>query len=67
GGEGGGPAVGGPLATQPATVLAGDVRQTAERLHAYWGAGAGHAVLAFADGDWRAQVDLLAEVRALLD
>ncbi|MFD4998020.1 LLM class flavin-dependent oxidoreductase [Streptomyces buecherae] len=51
------------LATAP---VVGGAREAAERLHAYWGAGARHVVVGFADGDWRAQVDVLAEARALL-
>ncbi|MBB5936269.1 LLM class flavin-dependent oxidoreductase [Streptomyces zagrosensis] len=51
------------LASVPVT---GGPREAAEQLHPYWGAGARHIVMGFADGDWRAQVDALAEVRELL-
>ncbi|GGL13931.1 N5,N10-methylene tetrahydromethanopterin reductase [Sphaerisporangium melleum] len=46
--------------------LMGRPAEAAERLNAYRDAGAEHAVIGISDGDWRAQVDLLAEVRGLL-
>ncbi|GAA3148607.1 LLM class flavin-dependent oxidoreductase [Nonomuraea roseoviolacea] len=46
--------------------LTGHPEEAAERLNAYREAGAGHAVIGVAGSDWRAQVDLLAEVRDLL-
>ncbi|MFF5717550.1 hypothetical protein [Streptomyces buecherae] len=49
-----------------AAPVVGGAREAAERSHAYWGAGARHVVVGFADGDWRAQVDVPAEARALL-
>ncbi|MFF0321654.1 LLM class flavin-dependent oxidoreductase [Nonomuraea angiospora] len=46
--------------------LTGPPEQAAEALAAYRDAGAGHAVIGVAGGDWRIQVDLLAKVRDLL-
>ncbi|WP_131764125.1 LLM class flavin-dependent oxidoreductase, partial [Actinomadura fibrosa] len=46
--------------------LTGTPERAAERLAAYRAAGARHVVVGISGGDWRAQVDLLAEVRALL-
>lgn len=46
--------------------LTGSPREAAEKLAAYRDAGARHAVVGVAGGDWRAQVELLAEVRAIL-
>ncbi|XVQ15567.1 LLM class flavin-dependent oxidoreductase [Spirillospora sp. CA-255316] len=46
--------------------LTGKPEEAAERLAAYRAAGARHAVIGVAGPGWRAQVDLLAEVRALL-
>jgi hypothetical protein len=44
----------------------GHPKEAAEKLSAYRDAGAGHAIVGIAGGDWRTQVDLLAEVRTLL-
>ncbi|SDJ06414.1 LLM class flavin-dependent oxidoreductase [Nonomuraea jiangxiensis] len=46
--------------------LTGPPGEAAEKLNAYREAGADHAVIGISGGDWRAQVDLLAEVRDLL-
>ncbi|QFG23195.1 LLM class flavin-dependent oxidoreductase [Actinomadura sp. WMMB 499] len=46
--------------------LTGPPAAAAERLAAYRDAGARHAVIGVAGGDWRTQVDLLAEARSLL-
>lgn len=46
--------------------LTGHPKEAAEKLSAYRDAGAGHAIVGIAGGDWRTQVDLLAEVRTLL-
>ncbi|NUW43818.1 LLM class flavin-dependent oxidoreductase [Nonomuraea rhodomycinica] len=46
--------------------LTGRPEEAAEKLHSYREAGAGHAVIGISGGDWRAQVDLLAQVRELL-
>lgn len=46
--------------------LTGSPEQAAERLAAYREAGASHAVIGIAGGDWRTQVDALAQTRALL-
>lgn len=46
--------------------LTGHPQQAAERLEAYREAGATHAIIGISGGDWRAQVDLLAEVRTLM-
>ncbi|WP_188189190.1 LLM class flavin-dependent oxidoreductase [Nonomuraea sp. SYSU D8015] len=46
--------------------LTGHPKEVAEKLSAYRDAGASHAIIGIAGGDWRAQVDLLAEVRTLL-
>ncbi|MEV4170094.1 LLM class flavin-dependent oxidoreductase [Nonomuraea sp. NPDC049709] len=46
--------------------LTGHPKAAAERLAEYREAGATHAVIGVSGGDWRAQVDLLAEVRSLL-
>ncbi|TMR89480.1 LLM class flavin-dependent oxidoreductase [Nonomuraea basaltis] len=46
--------------------LTGHPKEAAERLTAYRDAGARHAIIGISGGDWRAQVDLLAEVRDLL-
>ncbi|WP_235854813.1 LLM class flavin-dependent oxidoreductase [Nonomuraea aridisoli] len=46
--------------------LTGGPEQAAERLAAYRAAGATHAIIGVAGGDWRAQVDLLAETASLL-
>ncbi|MFB4276457.1 LLM class flavin-dependent oxidoreductase [Nonomuraea sp. MTCD27] len=46
--------------------LTGHPKAAAERLAEYREAGATHAVIGISGGDWRAQVDLLAEVRSLL-
>ncbi|MEV0386343.1 LLM class flavin-dependent oxidoreductase [Nonomuraea sp. NPDC050643] len=46
--------------------LTGHPKEAAERLTAYREAGARHAVIGIAGGDWRAQVDLLAEARGLM-
>ncbi|OLT23890.1 dehydrogenase [Actinomadura sp. CNU-125] len=46
--------------------LTGPPAAAAERLAAYRDAGARHAVIGISGGDWRAQVDLLAEARTHL-
>jgi alkanesulfonate monooxygenase SsuD/methylene tetrahydromethanopterin reductase-like flavin-dependent oxidoreductase (luciferase family) len=46
--------------------LTGHPKEAAERLAAYRDAGARHAIIGISGGDWRAQVDLLGEVRTLL-
>ncbi|MEV4838738.1 LLM class flavin-dependent oxidoreductase [Nonomuraea sp. NPDC049486] len=46
--------------------LTGRPEEAAERLAAYREAGARHAVVGIAGGDWRTQVELLAEVRKIL-
>jgi len=46
--------------------LTGRPAEAAERLAAYREAGARHAIIGIAGGDWRTQVDLLAEVRTVL-
>ncbi|TDD47020.1 LLM class flavin-dependent oxidoreductase, partial [Nonomuraea terrae] len=46
--------------------LTGSPEQAAERLAAYREAGATHAIIGVAGGDWRTQVDLLAETARLL-
>ncbi|MFI7702870.1 LLM class flavin-dependent oxidoreductase [Nonomuraea sp. NPDC049480] len=46
--------------------LTGHPKEAAEKLAAYRDAGAGHAIIGIAGGDWRSQVDLLAEARSLL-
>ncbi|MEU7227415.1 LLM class flavin-dependent oxidoreductase [Streptomyces chrestomyceticus] len=51
------------LAGVPVT---GGVREAAERLHRYCGAGVTRVLLDIAGGDWRRQVELLADVRDLL-
>ncbi|MEV0622047.1 LLM class flavin-dependent oxidoreductase [Nonomuraea sp. NPDC050404] len=47
--------------------LTGRPKEVAEKLNAYREAGASHAVIGISGGDWRAQVDLLAEVRDLVN
>ncbi|MEW9550018.1 LLM class flavin-dependent oxidoreductase [Nonomuraea sp. NPDC050783] len=47
--------------------LTGSPEEVAERLAAYRAAGAAHAVIGVSGGDWRKQVDLLAETRTLLN
>ncbi|MEU8143191.1 LLM class flavin-dependent oxidoreductase [Nonomuraea sp. NPDC048901] len=46
--------------------LTGQPKEAAEKLNAYREAGASHAVIGISGGNWRAQVDLLAEVQDLL-
>ncbi|MBB3730714.1 LLM class flavin-dependent oxidoreductase [Nonomuraea dietziae] len=46
--------------------LTGQPKQVAERLAVYREAGAEHAIIGISGGDWRSQVDLLAEARSLL-
>ncbi|MFD7668304.1 LLM class flavin-dependent oxidoreductase [Streptomyces sp. NPDC059788] len=46
--------------------VTGGCREAAERLHRYCGAGVTRVLMDIAGGDWRHQVDLLAEVRDLL-
>ncbi|KAA6213088.1 LLM class flavin-dependent oxidoreductase [Streptomyces albofaciens JCM 4342] len=46
--------------------VTGDAREAAEHLHSYCGAGVSRVVMTFAGGDWRHQVELLAEVRGLV-
>ncbi|MFB4313747.1 LLM class flavin-dependent oxidoreductase [Actinomadura sp. 21ATH] len=59
-------AYGRPLDEVLGVPLTGTPEEAAGRLAAYRDAGAAHAVIGLAGGDWRAQVDLLAEARALL-
>ncbi|GAA2210318.1 hypothetical protein GCM10009850_057770 [Nonomuraea monospora] len=59
-------AYGRPLEEVAGIPLTGQPEEVAERLAEYRAAGASHAVIGVSGGDWRAQVDLLAEVRALL-
>ncbi|WP_345572543.1 LLM class flavin-dependent oxidoreductase [Nonomuraea rosea] len=59
-------AYGRPLAEVMEIPLTGRPKEAAERLDAYREAGARHAVIGISGGDWRTQVDLLAEVRDLL-
>jgi alkanesulfonate monooxygenase SsuD/methylene tetrahydromethanopterin reductase-like flavin-dependent oxidoreductase (luciferase family) len=59
-------AYGRPLEEATGIPLTGHPKEAAERLAAYRDAGAGHAVIGISGDDWRAQVDLLAEVRSLL-
>ncbi|GGO62473.1 hypothetical protein GCM10012289_07220 [Nonomuraea cavernae] len=59
-------AYGRPLEEVTEIPLTGHPEKAAERLAAYRDAGARHAVIGISGGDWRAQVDLLAEVRSLL-
>lgn len=40
--------------------------QLAQRLHDYQEAGADHVVVGLVEGDWRHQVELLAQARGLL-
>ncbi|WP_050502515.1 LLM class flavin-dependent oxidoreductase [Streptomyces monomycini] len=46
--------------------VTGGPREAAERLHRYCGAGVTRVLMDIAGGDWRHQVELLADVRALL-
>ncbi|MFH8407526.1 LLM class flavin-dependent oxidoreductase [Streptomyces sp. NPDC018019] len=46
--------------------VTGSVREAAEHLHSYCGAGVSRVLMSFPGGDWRHQVDLLADVRELL-
>ncbi|MEV5594612.1 LLM class flavin-dependent oxidoreductase [Streptomyces sp. NPDC052496] len=46
--------------------VTGGAREAAERLHSYCGAGVSRVLVGFAGGDWRRQVELLAEVRDLV-
>ncbi|WP_053696838.1 LLM class flavin-dependent oxidoreductase [Streptomyces sp. NRRL F-5755] len=46
--------------------VTGSTREAAEHLHNYCGAGVSRVLMTFAGGDWRHQVELLAEVRELL-
>ncbi|MFH9419764.1 LLM class flavin-dependent oxidoreductase [Streptomyces sp. NPDC017529] len=46
--------------------VTGGLQEAAERLHSYCGAGVSRILMRFAGGDWRHQVDLLADVRTLL-
>ncbi|GGP00981.1 LLM class flavin-dependent oxidoreductase [Nonomuraea glycinis] len=59
-------AYGRPLEEAMEIPLTGPPQQAAERLAAYREAGATHAVVGISGGDWRAQVDLLAEARTLM-
>ncbi|MEU8246310.1 LLM class flavin-dependent oxidoreductase [Nonomuraea sp. NPDC048916] len=61
-----GGAYGRPLEEVIEIPLTGHPREAAERLAVYRDAGARHAIIGISGGDWRAQVDLLAEVRSLL-
>ncbi|MCF6473742.1 LLM class flavin-dependent oxidoreductase [Nonomuraea sp. MG754425] len=55
-----------PLEEVASIPLTGPPAQVAERLAEYRAAGAAHAVVGISGGDWRAQVELLAEVSSLL-
>ncbi|UBU13295.1 LLM class flavin-dependent oxidoreductase [Nonomuraea gerenzanensis] len=55
-----------PLAEVAGIPLTGQPAEVAERLAEYRAAGASHAVIGISGGDWRAQVELLAEVKGLL-
>ncbi len=46
--------------------VTGSTREAAEQLHNYCGAGVSRVLMTVAGGDWRHQVELLAEVRELL-
>ncbi|NJP98311.1 LLM class flavin-dependent oxidoreductase [Nonomuraea sp. FMUSA5-5] len=46
--------------------LTGQQKEVAERLAEYRAAGASHAVLGISGGDWRSQVELLAEAKSLM-
>ncbi|MGW7557405.1 hypothetical protein ACWGJZ_40030, partial [Streptomyces rimosus] len=46
--------------------VTGSTREAAEQLHNYCGAGVSRVLITVAGGDWRHQVELLAEVRELL-
>ncbi|SEH00347.1 Flavin-dependent oxidoreductase, luciferase family (includes alkanesulfonate monooxygenase SsuD and methylene tetrahydromethanopterin reductase) [Nonomuraea solani] len=59
-------AYGRPLEEVMEIPLTGHPQEAAERLDAYREAGASHAVIGISGGDWRTQVDLLAEVKGLL-
>jgi alkanesulfonate monooxygenase SsuD/methylene tetrahydromethanopterin reductase-like flavin-dependent oxidoreductase (luciferase family) len=59
-------AYGRPLADVTDIPLTGHPKEAAEHLAAYRDAGATAAIIGIAGGDWRAQVDLLAETRHLL-
>ncbi|WP_336206993.1 LLM class flavin-dependent oxidoreductase [Nonomuraea sp. LPB2021202275-12-8] len=61
-----GNAYGRPLEEVVDLPLTGHPKEAAERLAVYRDAGARHAIIGISGGDWRAQVDLLAEVRSLL-
>jgi hypothetical protein len=55
-----------PLEEVAGIPLTGRPEVVAERLAEYRSAGASHALIGIADGDWRAQVELLAEVKDLM-
>ncbi|MGW3347654.1 LLM class flavin-dependent oxidoreductase [Nonomuraea rubra] len=59
-------AYGRPLEEVAGIPLTGQPKEVAERLAEYRAAGASHAVIGISGGDWRRQVELLAEVRHLL-
>ncbi|MEV0999734.1 LLM class flavin-dependent oxidoreductase [Nonomuraea sp. NPDC050202] len=59
-------AYGRPLEEVAGIPLTGQPEEVAERLAEYRAAGASHAVIGVSGGDWRAQVDLLAEAKDLL-
>ncbi|MEJ3654923.1 LLM class flavin-dependent oxidoreductase [Actinomycetes bacterium KLBMP 9759] len=59
-------AYGRPVEEVASVPLSGGPTEAAEHLATYAAAGAAHAVVGIAGGDWRRQVDLLAEARALL-
>lgn len=59
-------AYGGPSDRLRSVPITGGVSEVADQLRAHRSAGADHLVLGLAGGDWRRQVDLLAEVRAVL-
>jgi alkanesulfonate monooxygenase SsuD/methylene tetrahydromethanopterin reductase-like flavin-dependent oxidoreductase (luciferase family) len=51
----------------PTMLVSGGPAEIASRLAEYGDVGAERVVVSFAAGDWRRQVELLAEARALLD
>ncbi|WP_232663680.1 LLM class flavin-dependent oxidoreductase [Pseudonocardia sp. TRM90224] len=59
-------AYGRPVEEVASVPLSGGPGEVAEQLAAYAAAGASHAVIGIAGGDWRRQVDLLAEAKTLL-
>ncbi|MEQ4719764.1 LLM class flavin-dependent oxidoreductase [Nonomuraea sp. B19D2] len=59
-------AYGRPLEEVVPIPLTGHPKEAAEQLAAYREAGASHAIIGISGGDWRTQVDLLAEARSHL-